>query len=129
MPAEIKVTPPKTVDEYIERFPPKVQTLLRKLRKAIIATAPDAEEKISYQIAGYKYHGMLVYFAAHKNHIGLYPAPREVKEFKKELADYKGPKSTVQFPLDKPIPVDLVVRIVKYRMKVNLERQKKKSLR
>ena len=72
---------------------------------------------------------MLVYFAAHKNHIGLYPAPRKVKEFKKELADYKGPKSTVQFPLDKPIPVDLVVRIVKYRMEVNLERQKKKSLR
>lgn len=122
-----KISPAKTVDEYIKRFPLKVQALLRKLRRTIKAAVPEAEEKISYQIAGYKYHGMLIYFAAHKNHIGLYPAPRSVDAFKKELAAYKGAKSTIQFPLDKPIPVDLVTRIVKYRAKENLEREKAKK--
>ena len=127
MSAAIKISAPKTVDDYIEKFSPKVQALLRKLRRTIKAAAPEAEEKISYQIAGYKYHGMLIYFAAHKNHIGLYPAPRSVDAFKKELAAYKGAKSTVQFPLDKSIPADLVTRIVKYRAKENEGRSAAKN--
>lgn len=112
----------KTVDEYIQAFPPPVNSLLEKLRKTIKATAPKAEEVISYGIAGYKYHGMLIYFAGYKNHISVYPAPRSDAEFKKELAAYKGGKGTVQFRLDKPLPLDLVKRIVKFRMKANEEK-------
>ena len=85
----------------------------------IRATAPKAEELISYGIAGYKYQGMLIYFAGFSNHVSLYPAPRGVDAFKKELAAYKGGKGTIQFPLDNPLPLDLVKRIVIFRMKEN----------
>ncbi len=84
-------------------------------------TAPQAEEVISYGIAGYKYHGMLIFFAAFKNHISVYPAPRGEEKFKKELAEYKGGKGTAQFPLDKPIPYDLIKRITEFRVKANEE--------
>lgn len=110
---------PKTVDDYINSFPADVMSKLKQLRKTIRATAPKAEELISYGIAGYKYHGMLIYFAGFKNHISVYPAPRSVNAFKKELSAYKGGKGTVQFPLDKPIPFDLVKRIIFFRMKEN----------
>lgn len=114
-----KRTEAKNVDEYIESFPPEVVSKLKQLRKTIRAAAPKAEELISYGIAGYKYHGILIYFAGFKNHVSVYPAPRGVDAFKKELADYKGGKGTVQFPLDKPIPLDLVKRIILFRMKEN----------
>lgn len=112
----------RNVDEYISAFPPPVSSMLEKIRKTIKATAPKAEEVISYGIAGYKYHGMLIYFAGFKNHVSVYPAPRSAAEFKKELAAYKGGKGTVQFPLDKPLPLDLVKRIVKFRIKANEEK-------
>jgi uncharacterized protein YdhG (YjbR/CyaY superfamily) len=109
----------KNVDEYIEGFPPEVASKLKQLRKTIRATAPKAEELISYGIAGYKYHGMLIYFAGFKNHVSVYPAPRGADAFKKELAAYKGGKGTVQFPLDKPIPLYMVKRIIKFRLAEN----------
>lgn len=117
-----RIAPAASVDEYITGFPSKTQSLLMQLRETIKTTAPNAEEMISYGIAGYKYHGMLVYFAGYTNHVSIYPAPRTAAEFRKELTAYKGGKGTVQFPLDKPLPLDLVKRIVKYRIKINEER-------
>lgn len=117
-----KRTTAKTVDDYIASFPADVQTRLQKIRKTIKATAPKAEEMISYGIAGYKYKGMLIYFAGFKNHVSVYPAPRTVEPFKKELAAYGGGKGTVQFPNDEPIPLDLVKRIVQFRLKANEEK-------
>src|SRR5215831_8181654 len=116
-----------TVDEYIKGYPPKVQTVLQKIRKTIKAAAPGAEEVISYGIAGYKYYGTLIFFAAFQNHVSVYPAPRGSEAFKKELAGYKGGKGTVQFPLDKPVPLDLVKRITKHRVKQNLEKESAKK--
>jgi uncharacterized protein YdhG (YjbR/CyaY superfamily) len=119
MPMSTKIPAAKTVDEYIQRHPPEVQPVLQKIRNLIRKTAPEATEVISYQIPGYMYHGMLIFFAAYKNHIAVYPAPRESKEFKKELSAYKGGKGTVQFPIGSPIPFDLVKRIIQFRMKDN----------
>lgn len=121
-----KRIPPKTVDEYLETFPPVTKTLLRKIRATIKATAPQAVEMISYGIAGYKYHGMLIYFAGFTNHVSIYPAPRGNELFKKELAGYKGGKGTVQFPIDKPLPSKLIKRIVQFRAKQNEEKANKK---
>ena len=115
-------TTPKTIDEYIAGFPREVQEILEGIRKTIRAAAPDAEEKISYQMPTFTLKGNLVYFAAFKNHIGLYPAPRGAVEFKEELSAYEGGKGTVKFPLDKPIPFDLITRIVKFRAKETLEK-------
>ncbi len=126
MATAIKRKKVKIVDEYIQLFPPKVQALLIKIRNTIKKTAPKAEELISYGIAGYKYHGILVYFAGFTNHVSIYPVPRTSPVFKKELIAYKGGKGTVQFPLDKPIPLNLVKRIVKYRMQLNEEKAKSK---
>jgi uncharacterized protein YdhG (YjbR/CyaY superfamily) len=117
----------KTVDEYIKPFPPAIRAMLNKIRQIIRETAPEAEEKISYGIAGYKYHGMLIYFAGFTNHVSIYPAPREAETFKEELAAYKGGKGTVQFPLDKPLPISLIKRITKFRLKENLEKAKAKK--
>ena len=117
-----KTPPATTVDEYIKRFPPKVQATMQKLRKVIKAAAPKAEEVINYQIAGYKYYGMLVFFGAWENHIGLYPGTGAVKAFKKELSAYKGAKGTVQFPHAESIPFTLISKIVKFRVKENEER-------
>ena len=119
---------PKTVDEYINSFPADVASKLKQLRKTIRAIAPKAEELVSYGIAGYKYHGMLIYFAGFSNHVSVYPAPRGVDAFKKELAAYKGGKGTIQFPLDKPVPLDLVKRIVIFRMKENEAKAAAKKL-
>lgn len=109
---------PQTIDEYIGGFSVEVQLILEKIRQTIRKAAPAAEEGISYQIPTFKLNGKpLLHFAAYKKHIGLYPAPREAEEFKKELAAYEGGKGTVQFPLDTPVPYDLIRRIVKFRMK------------
>lgn len=124
-----RMKPAATVDEYIKQFPTATQSKLRQLRKTIKAAAPKAEESISYGIAGYKYLGVLVYFAGFTNHVSVYPAPRMAPEFKKELAAYKGGKGTVQFPLDKPIPIDLVKRIVLFRKKDNEERAASKKIK
>jgi len=110
---------PITVDDYIAQFPADVQAKLQKIRKTIKTLAPKAEEVISYGIPGYKYYGMLIFFSGWKEHISLYPAPRLHMDFKKELSAYKGGKGTVQFPLDKPIPFDLVKRITAFRIKEN----------
>ncbi|PYV41552.1 MAG: hypothetical protein DMG06_16705 [Acidobacteria bacterium] len=115
-----------TIDEYIKTFPEDVQRILEKIRQTIKKAAPAAEEAISYQIPTFKLNGKyLVYFAAFKNHIGLYPPPPTV--FKKEVSSYEGPKGNLKFPLDKPMPLDLVKRIVKYRVKEILEKGRKKK--
>lgn len=126
----MKRIPAKTVDEYIEAFPLATQTLLKKIRKTIKAAAPpQTVEVISYGIAGYKYHGVLIFFAGFTNHVSVYPAPRGAEAFKKELTAYKGGKGTVQFPLDKPLPLNLITRIVKFRAKENLAKTKIKSIK
>ncbi len=121
-------TTPKNIDEYIAGFPNNVQEILERIRMTIRKAAPGAEETISYQIPTFTLKGKyLVYFAAYKKHIGLYPAPRGVQKFKKELSAYEGGKGTVRFPFDKPIPFGLISRIVKFRVKQNLERAEAKG--
>jgi uncharacterized protein YdhG (YjbR/CyaY superfamily) len=110
----------QTIDEYIKQFPEDIQQILQKLRSTIYQAAPRATEAISYQIPTFKLNGNLVHFAAFKNHIGFYPTPSGIEAFKKELGAYIKGKGTVQFPLDKPIPYDLVIKIVKFRVKQNL---------
>jgi uncharacterized protein YdhG (YjbR/CyaY superfamily) len=118
-------TAPETIDEYIATFPKAVQEVLGEVRKTIRKTAPRAEETIKYGMPAFTLNGNLVFFAAFKNHIGLYSAPRTGSEkFKKELSAYQGVKGSVKFPLDKPIPFDLIGKIVKIRVKENLERTK-----
>lgn len=113
--------------EYIAGFPREVQKILEKIRLTIRKAAPGVEEKISYQMPTFTLNGhYLIYFAAYKKHVGLYPAPRTSKEFKKELSAYEGGKGTVRFPLDKPIPFNLIRRIVKFRIQQNLKRVKGK---
>ena len=115
----------KTVDEYIAAFPKEVQGVLEKIRSTIRKSAPKAEEAISYGIPAFSLKGRgLVYFAAWKNHIGFYPTPSGIEAFKKELAPFKQEKGSVQFPLDKPIPYDLVKKIVRYKVTENLEKGK-----
>lgn len=118
----MKRTAPGSVDEYIQSFPSDVRAMLTQIRQTIRKTAPKAEEVISYGIAGYKYHGVLIFFAGFSKHVSVYPAPRSSELFKKELANYKGGKGTVQFPLDKPLPFDLIKRIVRFRLKENEEK-------
>ena len=112
---------PKTIDEYIAGFPPDIRRTLKQIRSTIRKAAPAAEEAIAYQMPTFRQHGNLVHFAAFKNHIGFYPAPRAIEEFKKELAAYEGSKGTVRFPLDQPLPLGLIGRMVKFRVKKNLE--------
>ena len=113
---------PETVDQYIAAFPADVKKRIQQLRKTIKAAAPKAEEVISYQMPGYKYFGMLVYFAAYKNHIGFYPGAGGVLEFYKKLSSFKSAKGSVQFPHDRPIPYDIISKIVKFRVKQNEEK-------
>ena len=120
-------TAPKNIDEYIAGFPDDVQEILEKIRATIREAAPDAEEKIGYRMPTFTLKGNLIHFAAFKEHIGLYPAPSGIEKFKKELSAYEGAKGSVRFPLDKPIPFGLISRIVKYRVKDNLERAKAKG--
>ncbi len=112
----------RSIDEYIAGFPENVQIIVEELRQVIRDSAPGAEEAISYQMPVFKLKGNLVYFAAFKNHIGLYPTPTGTEQFKKELSVYEGGKGSIRFPLDKPIPYGLISRIVKFRVKENLEK-------
>lgn len=112
---------PKSVDEYISGFPEETRELLEKVRAVIKETAPEAEEVISYMMPGYKLNGMLVWFAGFKNHIGFYPrGSSAIDAFKKELAGYKTSKGAIQFPKDKPLPIALIKKMVKYRVAQNL---------
>ena len=113
----------ENIDEYISNFPEKTQKILQKLREIISNVVPDAKESISYQIPTFKLNGNLVHFAAYKNHIGFYPTPSGIEAFKQELSPYELSKGTVRFPLNKPIPFDLVKKIVEYRVKENLDKK------
>nr|WP_154892960.1 DUF1801 domain-containing protein [Paenibacillus xylanexedens] len=115
------------VDEYISGFAPDVQVRLQALRQIIREAAPNAEEKISYQMPTYALHGNLVHFAAYKNHIGFYPAPSGIEAFRDELSVYKGAKGSVQFPLNQPLPEELIRRIVGFRVKENVEKAVEKK--
>ena len=117
----------KNIDDYIAAFPKDTQTVLKKLRATIRKAAPKAEETINYQIPTFTLQGNLVHFAAFKNHIGFYPTPSGIEKFKEELSVYEGAKGSVKFPLDKPMPYALVTKIVKFRVKENLERAEAKS--
>jgi uncharacterized protein YdhG (YjbR/CyaY superfamily) len=116
-----------TIDEYIAIFPADIQAILQKVRATIRKSAPGAEEAIKYQMPTFVLNGNLVHFAAFKNHIGFYPVPTGIEKFKKELSVYKQGKGSVQFPLDKPIPYGLIGKIVKFRVKENLEKAKAKK--
>lgn len=117
----------KSTDEYISQFPPGIREKLETIRKVIKESAPDAEEKISYQMPAFALNGILVYFAAFKDHIGFFPTAGGVAAFKDELAGYKTSKGTIQFPMDKPLPYDLISRIVKFRVAENIEKAESKS--
>ena len=113
---EVKV---KSIDLYLLAFPHSVQSVLQKLRSVIRKAAPLAEETINYGIPTFKLNGNLVHFAGYKNHIGFYPTPGAIVAFKKELSKYKSAKGSVQFPIDEPLPVTLIAKIVKFRVKEN----------
>ena len=115
-----------TIDAYIAIFPEEVQKLLQELRAVIKTSAPGAEETIKYRMPTFTLKGNLVHFAAFKKHIGFYPTSTGIENFKKELSAYQGSKGAVQFPLDKPIPFDIISEIVKFRVKENLERAEAK---
>ena len=110
---------PKDIDRYIADFPEGIQEKLAAIRRTIKLAAPGAHEVMSYGMPAYKYHGMLVYFAAHKNHIGLYPYPSAMAKYEKELIEYKTSKSTIQFPLDHDLPIKLIDNIVRFRVREN----------
>jgi len=112
----------KNIDEYISSYPKDVQSILQKLRVTIQKSARDAEEKISYGIPTFALKGNLVHFAAFKQHIGFYPTPSGIEKFKKELSAYDGARGSVKFPLDKPIPYDLITKIVQFRVEENLKK-------
>jgi len=116
-----------TIDEYISGFPDDIQTLLQQIRVTIREAAPEAEEAIKYAMPTFVLNGNLVHFAAFKHHIGFYPVPSGIEEFKKELSVYKGAKGSVQFPLDQPMPLELITKIVKFRVSENMKKGKTKK--
>jgi uncharacterized protein YdhG (YjbR/CyaY superfamily) len=116
-----------SIDVYIASFPVEIQKIMQELRATIKAAAPGAEEKISYQMPAFVLKGNLVYFAAWKNHIGFYPASSGTQAFKHELSIYESTKGSVKFPLEKPLPLDLISRIVKFRVVENLRKAEMKS--
>ena len=122
---------PETIDEYISKSPAPVQDSLVKLRATIKKAAPDAEEKIGYQMPMFKLKGVLAYFAVHSNHIGFYPGPSAIAAFKEELSGYYTSKGTIQFPLGKPLPFKLISQIIKFNVAKNLEKDemRRKKLR
>lgn len=119
---------PRDIDEYIAGFPPEIQKILQKIRITIRKAAPAAQETIKYQMPTFTLNGNLVHFAVCKKHIGFYPAPRNDKEFSDELAAYKGTRSSLSLPFDQPIPLDLIRRIVKFRVKNALKRASAKRI-
>jgi uncharacterized protein YdhG (YjbR/CyaY superfamily) len=125
----MNTTQVSSIDEYIAGFPKDVQKLLESMRSTIQKAAPNAEETIKYAIPTFTLQGNLVHFAAFKNHIGFYPAPNGIEAFKKETAPYETGKGTLQFPLDRPLPLALVSRIVKFRVEQNLAKTKTKVIK
>jgi uncharacterized protein YdhG (YjbR/CyaY superfamily) len=123
----IKMEGATTIDGYIANFPKETQEHLKQIRDAVRKLVPDAKEDIKYGIPTFVLNGNLLHFAGFDHHIGFYPTPNGLASFKKELAPYKQGKGSVQFPLDKPMPMALITRIVKYRVKENLEKGKKKK--
>jgi uncharacterized protein YdhG (YjbR/CyaY superfamily) len=122
-------TKPTTIDEYITIFPPDVRAVLEKIRQTIRTSAPEAEEIISYRMPAFRFNGILLYFAAFKNHIGLYPPIRGDAKLMKAVSPYAGEKGNLRFPLDQPIPYDLIERIARLRVKQNLAKQPAKGKR
>ena len=117
---------PQTIDEYIAGFPKDVQVILKRIRSTVRKAAPGATEKISYQMPTFFLEGNLVHFAAFKTHIGFYPVPTGIEKFQKELSAYEVGKGSVKFPFDEPIPYELTENIVKFRIKENLEKEKRR---
>jgi uncharacterized protein YdhG (YjbR/CyaY superfamily) len=117
----------RSVDEYIAAFPADIQALLQSVRATIRAAAPDAEERIAYLMPTFTLHGNLVHYAALKNHIGFYPTSSGIAAFEQELAPYEGTKGAVRFPIDQPLPLDLISRIVRFRVTENRERAAAKT--
>lgn len=120
---------PATIDAYIAAFPDDVQAILQQIRRAVHEVAPEATEAIAYGMPTFKLHGNLVHFAAFKNHIGFYPVPSGIEAFQEELAAYKQGKGSVQFPLNRPMPYDLIRRIVEFRVRENTARAAAKNRR
>jgi uncharacterized protein YdhG (YjbR/CyaY superfamily) len=118
---------PNNIDEYISIFPGEVQEILEQIRAAIKEAAPKATEVISYGMPAFKLNGILVWFAAYSKHIGFYPHSSGILAFKKELSGYKGGKGSVQFPIDKPVPLDLISEIVKFRLIEDMHKAKLKK--
>ncbi|GAC1311123.1 MAG: DUF1801 domain-containing protein [Mucilaginibacter sp.] len=117
----------KTVEEYFSEFPQSTQRILEQVRKIIKHAAPEAKEVISYNMPAFKLNGVLVYYAAHNEHIGFYPTSSPIVAFKEELAAYKWSKGAIQFPIDKPMPLDLITRIVQFRVKEDVEKAGRKK--
>lgn len=116
----------ESIDEYIATFPAEIQEILKTIRRVIRESAPDATEKISYQMPTFVLYGNLVHFAAFKNHIGFYPTPSGINAFENELSGYKGAKGSIQFPLKNPLPYDLISAIVKFRVAENIKQAESK---
>jgi uncharacterized protein YdhG (YjbR/CyaY superfamily) len=116
-----------SIDQYIATFPGETQKILQELRATIKASAPKAEEKISYQMPTFALKGNLVHFAAYKKHIGFYPTPSGILAFERELSIYEGAKGSVKFPIDKPLPLELISKIVKFRVAENMKKAGMKS--
>jgi uncharacterized protein YdhG (YjbR/CyaY superfamily) len=119
---------PKTYEEYMSAFPQNIQEKLNEMRLTIRKAAPEASEKISYRMPAYTFHGILVYFAAHKNHIGLYPFTSAIKAFSCELTPYHTSKGGIQFPYKDPLPINLIRKITEFRVKENIDKAAKKAL-
>ena len=126
-PAKSKKAGFTSIDEYIASFPEDTQKILEEIRATIRAAAPEAEEKISYQMPTFFLKGNLIHFAAFKNHIGIYPTPSGTQAFKDEISMYQGAKGSIRLPIDEPMPLKLIGRIVKFRVTENLKRAKGKS--
>ncbi|WP_314588261.1 DUF1801 domain-containing protein [Paenibacillus terrigena] len=116
----------ESIDHYISTFPPDIQEILESIRQVIREAAPEATEKISYQMPTFEQHGNVVHFAAFKHHIGFYPAPSGIVAFEQELAPYIAGKGTIQFPLGQPMPMELIAKIVKFRVAENIAKAERK---
>ncbi len=122
-----EITAIKDIESYIAGFPATTQVLLQQIRNAIKEAAPDATETINYQMPTFQLHGNLVHFAGYKKHIGFYPSPSGIAAFESEIAQWSYAKGSVQFPLNEPLPLELIQRIVSFRVKENLEKAAKKN--
>jgi uncharacterized protein YdhG (YjbR/CyaY superfamily) len=120
---------PTTIDEYIASFPEEVQEILQELRATIREAAPEAEETISYRMPTFNLEGNLVHFAAYKNHIGFYPTPSGIENFKEALSAYEGAKGSVKFPINQPLPFETIAKIVKFRVQENVDKAAAKPKR